>query len=221
MNAVWPGVIVGDEVLTQSVIKLRRALGDDPRSPSYIETIPKRGYRLVARVDEERRHAPVRDDADGLPQRLPQVAAHRNRSFGLAAGIAVRFDRGRRVHLHTIANIAGPAAGPDVFDTEDGRQTGLLTVTVLPFETVGDDAKEGYLARGISNDLATDLSSLSGLRLISASGRSSQQPDSTHCPLCRVGKRSARSRHVADKYPVDRLANQRAALVAANRAAVR
>ncbi len=48
-------------------------------------------------------------------------------------------------------------------------------MTVLPFDTVGADAKEGYLARGISNDLATDLSSLSGLRLISAS---SDQPSS-------------------------------------------
>jgi tetratricopeptide (TPR) repeat protein len=45
---VWPGVVVGDEALTQAIIKLRRALGDDPRAPRYVETIPKRGYRLVA-----------------------------------------------------------------------------------------------------------------------------------------------------------------------------
>ena len=48
--AVWPGVVVGDEALTQAIIKLRRALGDDPRSPAYIETISKRGYRLIAPV---------------------------------------------------------------------------------------------------------------------------------------------------------------------------
>src|SRR5437588_1735821 len=34
--AVWPGVVVGDEALTQTIIKLRRALGDNSRSPSYI-----------------------------------------------------------------------------------------------------------------------------------------------------------------------------------------
>ena len=50
LAAVWPGVIVGDEALTQSVIKLRRALGDNPRLPAYIETISKRGYRLIAPV---------------------------------------------------------------------------------------------------------------------------------------------------------------------------
>jgi DNA-binding winged helix-turn-helix (wHTH) protein/TolB-like protein/Flp pilus assembly protein TadD len=55
LAAVWPGVVVGDETLTQSIIKLRRALGDNPRSPSYIETISKRGYRLVAPVNAPRR----------------------------------------------------------------------------------------------------------------------------------------------------------------------
>ena len=47
---VWPGVVVGDDALTQVVIKLRKALGDAPESPAYIQTIPKRGYRLVAPV---------------------------------------------------------------------------------------------------------------------------------------------------------------------------
>src|SRR5687768_2343501 len=50
LAAVWPGVVVGDEALTQSIIKLRRALGDNPRSPGYIETISKRGYRLIVPV---------------------------------------------------------------------------------------------------------------------------------------------------------------------------
>ncbi len=50
LSAVWPGVVVGDDSLTQAVIKLRRALGDDAQHPRYIETIPKRGYRLIAPV---------------------------------------------------------------------------------------------------------------------------------------------------------------------------
>ena len=47
---VWAGVVVSDEALTQSIIKLRRAFGDNPRAPAYIETISKRGYRLIATV---------------------------------------------------------------------------------------------------------------------------------------------------------------------------
>src|SRR5450631_1762515 len=44
---VWGGV-VSDDVLTQGVIKLRKALGDTLKDPVYIQTIPKRGYRLIA-----------------------------------------------------------------------------------------------------------------------------------------------------------------------------
>lgn len=46
-SAVWPDVIVGDDTLARAVSKLRRALGDDPKAPCIIETIPKRGYRLI------------------------------------------------------------------------------------------------------------------------------------------------------------------------------
>jgi transcriptional activator of cad operon len=50
LAAVWPGVVVGDDSLTQVIIKLRKALGDVPGKPSYIQTISKGGYRLVAPV---------------------------------------------------------------------------------------------------------------------------------------------------------------------------
>ena len=50
IDAVWDGRFIADTTLTRAVADLRRALGDDQRSPQYIETIPKRGYRLVATV---------------------------------------------------------------------------------------------------------------------------------------------------------------------------
>src|SRR5881628_1771871 len=50
LSQVWPGVLVGDDSLTQVVIKLRKALGDDPDRPTYIQTVTKKGYRLVAPV---------------------------------------------------------------------------------------------------------------------------------------------------------------------------
>ncbi|RPI26939.1 MAG: hypothetical protein EHM61_10145 [Acidobacteria bacterium] len=49
-EAVWTDTCVGDEVLTYSIKQLRRAVGDDAHRPRYIETIPRRGYRLVAAV---------------------------------------------------------------------------------------------------------------------------------------------------------------------------
>jgi DNA-binding winged helix-turn-helix (wHTH) protein len=48
---VWPDTLPGDDVVTQAITQLRRALGDDREQPRYIETIAKQGYRLVAPVE--------------------------------------------------------------------------------------------------------------------------------------------------------------------------
>jgi eukaryotic-like serine/threonine-protein kinase len=49
MSKVWPGLVVSDETLSRCVADLRQALGDDPRAPRFIETLARRGYRLIAR----------------------------------------------------------------------------------------------------------------------------------------------------------------------------
>ena len=48
IDEVWNGAAVSDHSVANAISDLRRALGDDRRNPSYIETIPKRGYRLIA-----------------------------------------------------------------------------------------------------------------------------------------------------------------------------
>ena len=47
---VWPNVVVEEAILARNVADLRKALGDDPNAPRYIETLPKRGYRFIAVV---------------------------------------------------------------------------------------------------------------------------------------------------------------------------
>ena len=51
IDSVWEGRIISEGTLTNTIAELRRALGDDARHPRYVETIPKRGYRLVAPVE--------------------------------------------------------------------------------------------------------------------------------------------------------------------------
>src|ERR1700759_3046182 len=46
LDRVWAGVIVTPDSVYQAVASLRRLLGDDPRRPSYIATVPRLGYRL-------------------------------------------------------------------------------------------------------------------------------------------------------------------------------
>jgi DNA-binding winged helix-turn-helix (wHTH) protein len=48
LDALWPGLDVNEEALTQIVKKLRRALDDDAREPRYLVTVLKRGYRFQA-----------------------------------------------------------------------------------------------------------------------------------------------------------------------------
>ena len=50
LATVWRDKVVVDNVIHQSIGRLRRALGDDPRNPTYIETLAKRGYRLIAPI---------------------------------------------------------------------------------------------------------------------------------------------------------------------------
>jgi DNA-binding winged helix-turn-helix (wHTH) protein/Tfp pilus assembly protein PilF len=50
-KALWPDVAVTDNALTQAVSELRQALGDDPSSPQYVQTVARRGYRFIATVN--------------------------------------------------------------------------------------------------------------------------------------------------------------------------
>ena len=50
IEAVWGEAFVSDEVLTHAIWDLRRAFGDNASDPEFIQTIPKRGYRLIAPV---------------------------------------------------------------------------------------------------------------------------------------------------------------------------
>jgi len=48
---IWPNVIVGDEAIARAIFSLRKALADDAKNPSYIETIPKKGYRFLVKAN--------------------------------------------------------------------------------------------------------------------------------------------------------------------------
>lgn len=50
LDGVWPGVFVDEGILTVHVAALRKAFGDTRRSPAYIETVSRSGYRFVAAV---------------------------------------------------------------------------------------------------------------------------------------------------------------------------
>ncbi|MCF7222233.1 tetratricopeptide repeat protein [Marilutibacter chinensis] len=90
MNALWPGIVVGDDSLARSVFKLRQALGDDARSPRYVETIAKRGYRWCAPVEWNLADGEQPDATPGTGDPSPRAVSPRgSRAWRRPAAVAL------------------------------------------------------------------------------------------------------------------------------------
>lgn len=150
---IWGGTVVGYDALTSSIIKLRKALGDDSRHPRFIETVSKKGYRLIAPVRAVDEPAPIAhvpaSGRTGVLQRRNLLVV------GLvivliAAGALAIFLRGN-------SSRSIPAT-PD-----------RPSIAVLPFDNLGNDPAQAYLADGVTADITTSLSKVSGLYVIASS----------------------------------------------------
>jgi TolB-like protein len=86
LDRVWAGVTVTPDSVYQAVAALRRLLGDDPRRPRYIATVPRLGYRLVARVGPWTDEAPPAASADPSRRALLGVGAL---AVAAVAGLAI------------------------------------------------------------------------------------------------------------------------------------
>ncbi|MCU0256375.1 MAG: transcriptional regulator, partial [Vicinamibacterales bacterium] len=75
--AAWPDVFVTDNTLARAVADLRRALGDDPAAPRYLQTVARRGYRFVAPVTavDDRPATPAPDPAGAFDELRQFVAS--------------------------------------------------------------------------------------------------------------------------------------------------
>lgn len=152
---VWRGAVIGSDAVTNTVIKLRKALQDDARQPRYIATIPKKGYQLIAdiRHDEvlpvETTTSPTAAEPIGTP------AAAKNRApWFKHAGLLV-------VLAAVVLLLVSWLWQPD-----DQRPEDVPSIIVLPFNNLSDDPQQGNLADGLSEDIITDLSRLSNIRVL-------------------------------------------------------
>ncbi len=89
LQTVWPNTFVSDDVLKRSISELRRVFKDDAHQSRIIETIPKRGYRLVAHV-EPMNGAPVSTASipTSTDEARKSVVSGRALRFGIAIGTA-------------------------------------------------------------------------------------------------------------------------------------
>ncbi|HET6630707.1 MAG TPA: winged helix-turn-helix domain-containing protein [Woeseiaceae bacterium] len=132
-DAVWGKALVSDQALTNCISELRRLFGDDRAEPRYIETVPKRGYRLVAPIAA----ATARPRGDHA---RPSARRLRALSWGALAVLAAA----------VVAVVVWPERGA-------GRYEALPTVVTLPFENAAGDASLDYLRLALADEITTLL----------------------------------------------------------------
>ncbi len=155
LDAVWPKIAVEPNNLTVQITALRRILDDGRTGVSCIQTVPGRGYRFALPVTplDQALASSVQGTGVDPPAPLASIAftkAPRRRWTWLAVGLA-----GIVTALALV--IAWHGGWP--FGTPAPPR---LSLVVLPFENLGGDPRDDYLAEGITDDLTTDLSQIPG-----------------------------------------------------------
>jgi TolB-like protein/DNA-binding winged helix-turn-helix (wHTH) protein len=155
---VWAGTFVSDDALTRCIGELRRAFHETAQQPSIIETVAKRGYRIVPPVTwDSGEESPVAEPGSAGPAEpasLPGARTRRRVFAGLGFGILL---------LILTALMYGSLRGR--FPGWASPQ--IRSIAVLPLLNLSGDAGQEYFADGMTEALTSNLSKLAKLRVIS------------------------------------------------------
>jgi len=149
LDQVWSGVVVTQDSVYQAVTALRRLLGDDAKQPTYIVTVPRLGYRLIAPVQAAGEEPASVVAPPSLPPPATRAPAMRRVALWCAlAALAVLGFLAWRISL-----------------VPDAR-----SVAVLPFLDLTSQAMdEEYFADGLTEELIDRLSREAGFKVPPAS----------------------------------------------------
>ena len=152
LEKVWPGVFVEEGNLARHVFNLRQALGDTADGRPYIETIPRRGYRFVAAVQEN-------GEAVASPSAAPPSEQ---------PGTAVRSGQKRIQWVWALAVLAlavtGYFASRRIWPRQNTTPQKVM-LAVLPFVNLSGDAHEDYFADGLTEEMIAQLGQFQPSRL--------------------------------------------------------
>jgi len=159
LDQVWSGVIVSPDSVYQAVASLRRVLGDDSREPTYIATVPRLGYRMVATVRPWLEVPNVQSTERSGDFRAPTSQPRFGLGLGLAAGallcvviVGMFVFRGELAN-HNPSASAGATPQPE------------KSIAVLPFLDLTEGMKEEEFADGMTEELIDKFSKVPGLRV--------------------------------------------------------
>jgi TolB-like protein/DNA-binding winged helix-turn-helix (wHTH) protein/Tfp pilus assembly protein PilF len=175
LEALWSETYVNPEVLRKYILEIRRALGDRPDNPEFIETVPKRGYRFIAPVLEESAAEPL---VAATSSAIEESATEENtRSIGALLeekSSSGRYRVWKLAVLPVLAVLAAAAIAGQHFwvarnrvNASSARNT---SIAVLPFADMSAAKDQEYFSDGLAEQLINDLAKVSGLKVV---GRSS------------------------------------------------
>ena len=160
LNGVWGTEFVSESALTRVVTELRQAFGDDVERPWLIETIPKRGYRLIA---------PVVATAESVSGTVAGTEV-----TSQAMDSDARSGRRRFWRWTAVTGLATAAAGlfltvlvlRDSFSFGARPADERIRLAVLPFSNLTDDPAQEYFNDGLTEELISQLGRLQPERLV-------------------------------------------------------
>jgi transcriptional activator of cad operon len=157
LSQVWADVSVSQDSVYQAVASLRRLLGDDPKQPTYIATVPRLGYRMVATVSPwEVPRTSQTEPNNG--EFLNQATVRRRRAIVVAFALAICLG----VVLVAVVHFRDKAAKKDESAAVAPQQK---SIAVLPFLDLTEGMKEEEFADGMTEELIDKLSKIPGLQV--------------------------------------------------------
>jgi len=172
LNQAWAGVIVSSDSVYQAVTSLRRQLGDDAKQPTYIETVPRLGYRMVVKVRpwvEPAGSTNQRAESSRAPDGGRTGISARTASGGrIRAGLAVAGAVALCIALVAMSMLQGNVSGSNASASAAAASQPEKSIAVVPFLDLTEGMVEETFADGMTEELIDKLGKIPELMVPSA-----------------------------------------------------
>lgn len=193
LETIWRSPIATDHAVHKAIAELRSALQDDAHNPSYIKTIPKRGYTLIASIAQQPPQPPMANAAAisesgdtraaSAPQGAPDYQHHADDVTGSSqdASTAVSARNFWR-KLAVAAMLSALVISAPLFlrsPETTPEANAVVKLVVLPFASRDFSDENQILAEGLRESLIHGLSKLGHLQVLSPA-RNAELPATSH-----------------------------------------
>jgi len=176
-QALWPGdtFVDFDRGLNNAINRLRETLGDSAESPRFVETLPRRGYRFIAAVENIPSPSPhdlavqVDDSSTAPPtplsDKIAALPVESSKASLVGARQWIAASAGAAALLALLVSLNTGGLRQRLLRATPARR--IQSIAVLPLENLSGDPSQEYFADGMTEALITDLGKIGELRVIS------------------------------------------------------